>query len=697
MYKRLLFLVVMIGLLSSPSVFALKGPRSTASKSKVSEVSNTEVNNTVTATKENDASSQKTIEKKIIFKPKRPKPITKIFLPGHDKKSKNIICQGIAYIPDILMANGEPRYALLSYCPNRAVSKAPSQIVVIDREIKERNKAIRRFSLYKTLGITRDLIDFEQALEKNEPYEYGEKEYIHCDNTVDDDNEVSSISWKIQSKNQTSSVATTKDDSDENEEIDDEDDIDNEDDENLGNDATEMATSIASKEISNEVSSISWNIENDDDDEKDNSVIAVSEIDDEEDEESISDKLMICGGSDPYRGHAGGIAVAGNYVWVSSNFKLHGFSLKKIKRFIRYSYARKVREEGLPYSLRIVPAMNIVSSKTIDVDAKASFLSFDGHYMWVGDYVRNSKNAEGKNCPPVEHHKLYKHLAWIAGYRYDLDKDDIISDTIYPIKYNGKTHKVRKPDVVFSIRQNAQGFAVCGRYIALAVSQGTKKSKILVFENPMMRKIYPVIRPVKERYICNGIVGTFTEDLATYTDNISTYAYDIATYTDIIATYTEAKKLTTTDVVLDYKTYKVDGKSYPIRAYNLSNKNKVTVITKPIPAQIQDLEYDGHKLYATFACNSGTFKAKHKGEKIILTKYFYLIDLKRYLPTFFIQPIRPPFRPVGPIDEPNDSIKPIKPYMPIRKLDNATYTIQERYETNNIEEEKYNDYDDDED
>ena len=35
--------------------------------------------------------------------------------------------------------------------------------------------------------------------------------------------------------------------------------------------------------------------------------------------------------------------------------------------------------------------------------------------------------------------------------------------------------------------------------------------------------------------------------------------------------------------------------------------------------------------------------------------------------------------------------------MPIRKLDNATYTIQERYETNNIEEEKYNDYDDDED
>ena len=669
MYKKLSFLVI-IGLLCSSPLFALKGPRATASKSKISETSNTESNNAITATKDTNESSKRVHEKKIIIRPRRPKTITKIFLPGQE--NKNLICQGIAYLPDELMANGEPRYVLLSLCPNKTISDAPSQLVVIDREIKGINKAIRRFSLMKRFSnTTLDYLEYLTAIEKNTDYDDGSK---------------SKIKYICNDQSDSESNQTTTKDNEKEEYEDSEVNIDNDDDEIDEEDETEEITSV--KEISNtsdskiisKIATLSWKIEKEDNDnnEKDNSINAITEFEeeddaeiDEKDEDSL--KLMVCGGfSVPYKGHAGGIAVAGNYLWVSSNFRLWGFCLKRIKQFIKYSYAKPIEyEKGVPNSLKRLPAFILPSSKEINVDAKSSFLSYDGSYLWVGDYVRNHKNSEGKICPPIEHHKLFKHQAWVAGYKYDEEKDDITSSTTYSVKYNGRKYEVKKPDIVFSIRENAQGFAICGRYIALAISQGLKKSKILVYDNPMVRKL-----------IYTDVIKNEEDDNASESVGLKKLnKSEVIVYSsDSKASETSNKitsKKTLTDSLSKITTYEVDGKRHIIRAYNLSNQNKIAEISKPIPSQIQDLEYDGEKLYATFACNSPIFKDKINDKKLFLTKYFYLIDLKRYLEG---NSIIYPIYPIGPIRP-----KPIKPYRPLIKSDNATYTIQETIGTDSIE------------
>ncbi len=675
MYKKIILLLLATGLLSSSALFAIKGPRSSASKAKVSEVTeeSEENSDSIVSTKTDKTEISDKNSKKITIlpiRPRRKKPITKIFLPGHDKKSKSMVCQGIAYIPDELMPNGEPRYVLLSYHPNRAVSSAPSQLVVIDRERKEKNKAIRRFSLMKLYSnTTRDYFEYLDAISNNTDYDF------YGNNLVN----LASNSITVYEKSKTLSDAEAQNDEEFDEaEVDDElidvdgnDEEEDEEEENfIEDDYNEISSTMETKSIKtgsidNKLASISWEIKNeeydDEDDENDNSVVAVTELDDEEDdeldskdEESMKTLSNIVGGASlPYRGHAGGIAVAGNYVWVSSNFKLWGFSLKRIKQFIKYSYAKPIKEKGLPKSLRKLPAFKLASTKQIGVDAKSSFISYDGNFIWVGEYVRNKKNVEGKNYPPVKHHILFKkHQAWIAGYRYNSEKDELASETTYSVEYNGKVHKVRKPDVVYAVRNNAQGFAVCGRYLALAVSQGTKKSKIQIFKNPLTR--FWII-PEPNYYICN------TKDTEVASDSIKSISTEnIASKADV----SNDKNKTTNILIDNVETYKVDGKTYSVEAYDLTKKNRVAVITKPIPAQIQDLEYDGDNLYATFACNSGTFRAKHKKEKTFITKNFFLIDLDRYVGGGSLYPIRP-IRPIRPP-------RPVYPYRPLIKTDDTT-------------------------
>ena len=148
MQKRVLFLVLMISFICTSSAFAIKGMKKTASKSKISEVSKEDKVTTTEATSK-DTTEKKSKKKKDKKTDKKEKKITKIFLPGHDKNNQDLVCQGIAYIPGETMKDGDPRYVLLSYYPNKKVTQAPAQIVVIDREKSEKNKAIKRFSLYR--------------------------------------------------------------------------------------------------------------------------------------------------------------------------------------------------------------------------------------------------------------------------------------------------------------------------------------------------------------------------------------------------------------------------------------------------------------------------------------------------------------------------------------------------------------------
>ena len=180
-----------------------------------------------------------------------------------------------------------------------------------------------------------------------------------------------------------------------------------------------------------------------------------------------------------YDGHCGGIAVAGKYLWVASGFKIRAFKVQEIIDFILDKNAKADSAKGLPNSFDKLPAKKLIAEKKYGVDSKASYISFDGQYLWVGDFAK----ASAKNYQPVKHHKVMGRKCWIAGY--------LVNDNGYPTsktKYTVEKQKVHKPDAIIAMRQSVQGVAVCGNHIALSISFGAKKSKLAFYKNPLNTK-----------------------------------------------------------------------------------------------------------------------------------------------------------------------------------------------------------------
>ncbi len=185
----------------------------------------------------------------------------------------------------------------------------------------------------------------------------------------------------------------------------------------------------------------------------------------------------------PYTGHAGGVAVAGKYVWVASGRCIYGFSTQEIINFISDTKTQAKAEDGLPDSFDVLPAYHLTAVADYDVDSKASFVSFDGKYIWVGDFAKGI----GKSYSPIKHHKIMGKNAWVAGY--------LVDSTGYPtstVEYSytdgDDTENAHKPDVVVAIRDFVQGLAFCDKYVALSVSMGPVNSKLAMYKNPLNTK-----------------------------------------------------------------------------------------------------------------------------------------------------------------------------------------------------------------
>lgn len=181
-----------------------------------------------------------------------------------------------------------------------------------------------------------------------------------------------------------------------------------------------------------------------------------------------------------YTGHAGGIAVAGKYVWVASGNKIFAFSKDEILDFINETNVSATAVSGLPDSFDALPAKNLICKQTYGVDSKASYVSFDGTYIWVGDFTKNSN----KDYKPVKHHKAFDRNCWIAGYKVDSDGKPT-SSTEYTYTAGDSSYTVHKPDAIIAMRESVQGMAVCGNYVALTISYGATNSKLALYNNPL--------------------------------------------------------------------------------------------------------------------------------------------------------------------------------------------------------------------
>ena len=267
----------------------------------------------------------------------------------------------------------------------------------------------------------------------------------------------------------------------------------------------------------------------------------------------------------PYTGHAGGVAVAGKYVWVASGRCIYGFSTQEIINFISDNKTKAVAEDGLPDSFDALPSYRLTAMADYDVDSKASFVSFDGKYIWVGDFAKGI----GKEYSPIKHHKIMGKNAWVAGYLVDSDGYPTSTEE-YSYKDGDDTEYAHKPDVVVAINDFVQGLAFCGKYVALSISMGPINSRLAMYKNPLN---------------------------------------------------TESKKLTYSPAGCD--------KSFTVDAWGLgSGIFKKSVKTVKYSCGSEDMEYDGKNLYVAFECSSPNYTQSWKNinPTVKMTEDFYIID-----------------------------------------------------------------------
>ncbi len=206
----------------------------------------------------------------------------------------------------------------------------------------------------------------------------------------------------------------------------------------------------------------------------------------------------------PYTGHAGGITAAGKYLWVASGYKLYGFDLQQIISFVADKSAKTppTLPECMPPSFKL-PARDLVMKKSYPVDSSASYVSFDGEHLWVGDFVKSSDSKYG----PVPHHAANRYglKTWIAGYRVDNEGMPTASQK-YNFSSDGKIREGYKPDRLIFCRESVQGFAFGKGFVTLSVSYGARSSKLAFYREPARNKTF------RHSYKPEGQSKTFTAD-----------------------------------------------------------------------------------------------------------------------------------------------------------------------------------------
>lgn len=270
---------------------------------------------------------------------------------------------------------------------------------------------------------------------------------------------------------------------------------------------------------------------------------------------------------DKYTGHAGGITVAGEYLWVASGRKLYGYKVQEILDFIndKKTKVSDKNQEYIPNSLKI-PDKDLIAVNIFKVDSKASFVSFDGKYLWTGDFVMTVSSYK-----PVEHHTTNKYgrKTWIAGYKTDSTGMPTSTET-YSYKDGEDDYSdVHKPDYIICCRESVQGMTMCDDYVVLSLSFGPTTSKLAFYKTPLNEEP-------------------------------------------------------------DTITYKTTSGTYKVPGYELSNK-KNYVTTLKLAAGSEDLEYDGNNLYVTFESSSPNYSKSWQKMGAIIEDKFYLMNYKKII------------------------------------------------------------------
>ena len=161
----------------------------------------------------------------------------------------------------------------------------------------------------------------------------------------------------------------------------------------------------------------------------------------------------------PHTSHAGGVAITERDMYISNGSTLFRIPLSE---FLNAGQCGKV-----------------TIADYFNVPVRASFCNYSEGYLWVGDF------QYGTSYPTDEYRHLTnrdgkKYYAWTVGYEVDLTTENgIKADAMVSGSY-------ATPDIIFSMTEKIQGFALTQKTVALSQSYGrNNKSKIFLYENPM--------------------------------------------------------------------------------------------------------------------------------------------------------------------------------------------------------------------
>ena len=145
-----------------------------------------------------------------------------------------------------------------------------------------------------------------------------------------------------------------------------------------------------------------------------------------------------------YTGHAGGLSVAGDYLYISNAHKL--FTLK----------SKDVLEAKDGATLRFEAAL--------PVPCNSSFCSNDGTYLYVGEYHADGYDTDESHR--VEHGgETFEALVFA-----------------YPLAPDGKLTEKSAPICAFAVPDEVQGFAVKGKTAVLSRSRGFSPSSLETYD-----------------------------------------------------------------------------------------------------------------------------------------------------------------------------------------------------------------------
>ena len=161
----------------------------------------------------------------------------------------------------------------------------------------------------------------------------------------------------------------------------------------------------------------------------------------------------------PHTSHAGGVAITERDMYIANGSTLFRIPLSEF--------------------LNAGQCGNVTIADYFNVPVRASFCNYSEGYLWVGDF------QYGSSYPTDEYRHMTNrdgkmYYAWTVGYEVDLSTaNGIKAEAMVDGSY-------ATPDIIFSMTEKIQGFAITEKTVALSQSYGrNNKSKIYLYENPM--------------------------------------------------------------------------------------------------------------------------------------------------------------------------------------------------------------------